>query len=471
MLKHLFFVIIGVLSMCIPVTAHAEEAPTSDGFLIYSDVIVAVKVGDKEFTYADFNRGVKTITVTYGETTVRDILDKFSLNEPDAEKYRRVEPAVVGEDDEEGWYLWRECVSGKWQDKTTTKTSDVITPELIGHTSDIKGFGAIYEYLGKTTIKVVNEEGEEQYQFDFTNGFDALYTSEYPCWIIEQYINGEWTRSDCDKNEFLKYAFDPYVSSFNLNDFRVKLLDHKLYEGTCFCQNCNKYVITEVSDLDKVWEDFKSYYMESSIISIESDIDFSDVTPTYALLPFFQYVGVTIDGHGHKISNFKGSFPIADIFCPDYENQTIKSLTIENFDITLTISDETCKTEKDENGDVHVLIMGDNNKINNCNFTGTVRIIGEEGKNYIPCLGYKYLEIENSSIDLTTYINGNKVISTGIADVEVAGSVYVSGRKIIATEDVRIYNLMGTDVTALNGMLSKGVYIVKGSKTTKVVVR
>ncbi|MCQ2201324.1 MAG: hypothetical protein MJZ27_04485 [Bacteroidales bacterium] len=468
MLKHLFFVIIGVLSMCIPVTAHAEEAPTSDGFLIYSDVLVAVKVGDKEFTYADFNRGVKTITVTYGETTVRDILDKFSLNEPDAEKYRRVEPAVVGEDDEEGWYLWRECVSGKWQDKTTTKTSDVITPELIGHTSDIKGFGAIYEYLGKTTIKVVNEEGEEQYQFDFTNGFDALYTSEYPCWIIEQYINGEWTRSDCDENEFLKYAFDPYVSSFNLNDFRVKLLDHKLYEGTCFCPNCNKYVITEVSDLDKVWKDFKSYYMESNIISIESDIDYSGVTPTYALLPFFQYVGVTIDGHGHTISNFKGNYPLAsDYHDSSYDNQTVKNLTIENFDITLTISDGRCDTKEGENDDVYVLIMGDYNRISNCNFTGKVDIKGEEDKNYIPCLGYKYLNLSNTTVS----INGKKETYTGIADLESDSRVYVSGRKIIATEDVRIYNLMGTDVTALNGMLSKGVYIVKGSKTTKVVVR
>lgn len=461
MLKHLFFLFIGVLAMCIPTMAHAEEMPTSVDIWFYR--VFTVKTGDNVFSFGVMGSG-KKISVTYGETTINDILDQVSYQELDPEKYRRVESGVDG-DDEKDWYLWRDVYSGRFSNETRTKASDVITEELLTN-AYTKGIGGLYEYIGKTTIDVVNEEGVKVDEIDVTQGIDYPYKAEYPCWTFEYNRDGEWSESYIPHNEFMAKILNPLADSedSNLDNYRIKLSTHNMDDEYLICMNCHKHIVTKASDFDTLWELYEVEELWSGI-SIESDIDLSDYTPTHALLPFVEYTGMTIDGHGHKISNFKGNYPIAYGFC-DYDNQTIENLTIENFDITLTISDE-----EGENGDVNVLIMEDNNYINNCNFTGTVRIIGEEGKNYIPCLGYEYLEIENSTVNITTYINGNKVISTGIAEVEADGGVYVNGREIIATEDVRIYNLMGEDVTSLNGMLNKGVYIVKGSKATKVVVR
>lgn len=459
-----------MLALCAPVTVYAEEAPTGENYQFFGDIVVVVKVGDSEFTYFHGNpyENRKGISVAYGETTVGEIANKLtSLNQ---DKFRKVGLEVDGE---EGWYFWDTFASG-WRDehRTTMKSSDTFTAELIGKKSEFKGIGTVYEYLGETTIKVVNEEGVELFEIDLTKGVDP-YTAENPCWQYEKYKSGEWVICGNDEFDWMLHGiFNPYGTGENLDNYRIKVFAHDMDEDHLVCKNCYKHIVTKASDFDTLWGLYETDNLWSDEISIESDIDLSDYTPTHALLPFVDYEGMTIDGHGHKISNFKGNYPLAsDYRVSSYDNQTVKNLTIENFDITITLSDGFKNIIKGENDDVYVLIMGDNNKINNCNFAGTVRIIGEEDKNYIPCLGYEYLMVENSSIDLTTYINGNKVISTGIADVEVAGGVYVSGRKIIATEDVRIYNLMGTDVTALNGMLSKGVYIVKGSKTTKVVVR
>ncbi len=464
MLKHLFFVLISVLALCAPVTAYAEEAPTSEDFWVYKDIVVALNIGGQEVTFSKFEIGTEKITVTYGETTVGDLFDMLSLREPDPEKYRKVGPAVEGEGDEEGWYLWRGMDSGLFFNKTTTKKSDVITKELIGD-SNFKGLGAAYEYIGKTTINVVNGEGAKVGEVDLTQEINIPYTSEYPCWYYEEYKDGQWEQYDDYYNELLKSVVNPY-ETVNLDNYRIKLSAHNMYDECLVCMNCYKHIVTMASDFDTLWGLYETGNLWSDEISIESDIDLSDYTPTHALLPFIYYTGMTIDGHGNTISNFKGNYPFASDYCA-YGNQTIKNLTIDNFDITLTISDGRCDTKEGENDDVYVLIMGDNNDISNCSFTGKVAIEGEEGKNYIPCLGYEYLNLSNTTVS----INGKVEISTGIAEVEADGSIYVRGREIIATEDVRIYNLMGEDVTSLNGMLNKGVYIVKGSKATKVVVR
>lgn len=464
MLKHLFFVLISVLALCAPVTVYAEEAPTGENYKFFGDIVVVVKAGDSEFTYFYGNPFTKekVISVAYGETTIGDIANQLTpLNQ---EKFRKVGLEVDGE---EGWYFWDSFSSG-WRDehRTTMKSSDTFTAELIGKNSYLKGIGTVYEYLGDAKIKVVNEEGVELFEIDLTKGVDP-YTAENPCWHYERYKDGEWVI--CKNYEFdwkLQGIFNPYETGENLDNYRIKVFAHDMDEEHLVCKNCHKHIVTKASDFDTLWELYETDNLESDEISIESDIDLSDYTPTHALLPFVYYTGMTIDGHGHTISNFKGNYPFASDYCT-YDNQTIKNLTIDNFDITLSISDGLCDTKEGENDDVYVLIMGDNNDISNCTFTGKVAIEGEEGKNYIPCLGYEYLNLSNTTVS----INGKVEISTGIAEVEADGSIYVRGREIIATEDVRIYNLMGEDVTRLNGMLNKGVYIVKGSKATKVVVR
>ncbi|MCQ2215963.1 MAG: hypothetical protein MJZ31_08605 [Bacteroidales bacterium] len=462
MLKHLFFVLISVLALCAPVTAYAEEAPTSEDFPFYKDIIATVKIGDNEFFYEDPVpiTNAQTITVTYGETTVQNIIDQTTS--PDSQKYRRVGPEV---DDEVGWYFWPSHRSG-WRNRTTVKSSDVITTELFGGDKGLKGVGAVYEYIGKTTIKVVDKDGMEVNTVDLAEEFDIPYTSEYPCWCYEQYKNGQWEISWTNRTSLLRKLCNPMDNSLNLDNYRIKLTNHDIDDEYFSCNYCYKYIVTKASDFDTLWELYEDEKLWDNEISIESDIDLSSYTPTRALLPFDNYTEMTIDGHGHTISNFKGNYPFASDYCA-YGNQTIKNLTIDNFDIALTLSDGRCDTKEGENDDVYVLIMGDNNDISNCNFTGKVAIEGEEGKNYIPCLGYEHLNLSNTTVS----INGKVEISTGIAEVEADGSIYVRGREIIATEDVRIYNLMGEDVTRLNGMLSKGVYIVKGSKATKVVVR
>ncbi len=450
--------------MCIPTMAHAEEMPTSADIWFYR--VFTVKTGDNVFSFGVMGSG-KKISVTYGETTINDILDQVSYQELDPEKYRRVESGVDG-DDEKDWYLWRDVISGRFSNETRTKASDVITEELLTN-AYTKGIGGLYEYIGKTTIDVVNEEGVKVDEIDVTQGIDYQYKAEYPCWTFEYNRDGEWSGSDIPHNEFMAKILNPLADSedSNLDNYRIKISTHKMDDEALACMNCYKHIVTKASDFDTLWGLYETEDLWSDEISIESDIDLSDYTPTHALLPFVYYTGMTIDGHGHTISNFKGNYPFASDYCAYGGNQTIKNLTIENFDITLTISDGLCDTKEGENDDVYVLIMGDNNDISNCNFTGKVDIKGEEGKNYIPCLGYKHLKLINTTVS----INEEKEISTGIAEVEADGSIYVRGREIIATEDVRIYNLMGEDVTRLNGMLSKGVYIVKGSKATKVVVR
>lgn len=462
MLKHLFFVLISVLALCAPVTAYAEEAPTSEEFSFYKDIIATVKIGDNEFFYEDPVpiTNAQTITVTYGETTVQNIIDQTTS--PDSQKYRKVGPEV---DDEEGWYFWPSHMSG-WRNRTTVKSSDVITTELFGGDKGLKGVGAVYEYIGKTTIKVVDKDGMEVSTVDLAEEINIPYTSEYPCWRYEEYKDGQWEISCTNRTSLLHKLCNPMDNSLNLDNVRIKLTNHDIDDEYFSCNYCYKYIVTKASDFDTLWELYEDEELWGNQISIESDIDLSSYTPTRALLPFVEYTGMTIDGHGHTISNFKGNYPFASDYCT-YDNQTIKNLTIDNFDITLTISDGRCDTKEGENDDVYVLIMGDNNNISNCSFTGKVAIEGEEGKNYIPCLGYEYLNLSNTTVS----INGKVEISTGIAEVEADGSIYVRGREIIATEDVRIYNLMGEDVTSLNGMLNKGVYIVKGSKATKVVVR
>lgn len=459
MLKHLFFLFIGVLAMCIPTMAHAEEMPTSVDIWFYR--VFTVKTGDNVFRFGVMGSG-KKISVTYGKTTINDILDQVSYQELDPEKYRRVESGVDG-DDEKDWYLWRDVYSGRFSNETRTKASDVITEELLTN-AYTKGIGGLYEYIGKTTIDVVNEEGAKVGEVDLAQEINIPYTSEYPCWYYEEYKDGQWEQYYY-YNELLKSVVNP-DETVNLDNYRIKLSAHNMYDEYLVCMNCHKHIVTKASDFDTLWELYEDEELWGNEISIESDIDLSSYTPTHALLPFEHYEGMTIDGHGHTISNFKGNYPFASDYCT-YDNQTIKNLTIDNFDITLTIADEKCETKEGENDDVYVLIMGDNNDISNCTFTGKVAIEGEEGKNYIPCLGYEYLNISNTTVS----INGKVEISTGIAEVEADGSIYVRGREIIATENVRIYNLMGEDVTSLNGMLNKGVYIVKGSKATKVVVR